>query len=118
MLNIVPSYATLKLYTSDDVLEAYSYHIKCKKCKLVYYHGFNEDKKTGERVLNIDNLKVIIFNSGIAYENTLLKKVDSSYVLVEYQLKKHLKSIVLTLRNKLFKLIQIDWNPLAYCYCF
>ena len=77
MLNIVPSYATLKLYTSDDVLEAYSYHSKCKKRKLVYCHGFNEDKKTGKRVFNIDNLKVIIFKSGIAYEKTLLKKVDS-----------------------------------------
>ena len=77
ILKILPSYASLKLFTADAVLQARSYHGKCKICKVNYYHGFKEHKKTGEREFNVNDLKVIIFNSGMAYSKDFLRNVDS-----------------------------------------
>ena len=76
ILKLRHMYATLTLYTEDNVMKAHSYYAKCKKCKWVYYHGYKEDKETGTRIFNVDSNDTLIFNSGIAFTKTLLKRTN------------------------------------------
>lgn len=45
VLNIIDTYAWLKVYTEDGVVDGRSYHGKCRVCGILHYHGFSLDKK-------------------------------------------------------------------------
>ena len=77
LLNIIPYYASMPLYTNNGIVSCRSYHSKCRVCKVNYYHGFKEDKNGKNREFeDINQLDVFLFNSGIAFTLQFVRYVD------------------------------------------
>ena len=75
MLNIIHTYANIRVYTSYGIQEARSYHGKCRKCKRVYYHGLAIDKNTG--IYTFDDFEdTILFSTGVAFSKEVIQRAD------------------------------------------
>ena len=75
-LNIVNSFATVNIYTTNGIQNTRSYHGKCNKCKSIYYHGFGIDKSTGTYIFD-DCTETILFSTGIGFSTDLLLQADN-----------------------------------------
>ena len=75
-LKIIGYHASVPLYTNNGLITARSYHSKCKKCKCNHYHGFSEDSVGNRTFEHIEDIDVLIFNSGVAFTKSLMMCFD------------------------------------------
>ena len=76
--NIVNAFALIKVYTENGVLDARSYHAKCRVCKLLYYHGFSVDKiKEVHEFEEFDDGGTILFNGGVGFSYEIMKRANN-----------------------------------------